>query len=146
MNLHHWSDTSAAPWSGFFRHQGFPHIVLPLHKRSKKAATVFLALKSQESSFLKGAEVIRKENITARSLHKRCSSNASLPYASDTSVHQLNPGFGKARTSLGEKVFFFSMTHFVPALTANISKLLLSEADHKSAAHLYPAHFSATNI
>lgn len=100
---------------------------------------------SKITLFLKGAEdkALEKTILLLRGLlrasFQRCSSNASLPYASSyKSVHRLD----QATPSLGVKGFLFSVTHFVPALTVNISKLL-SEADHKSAAHLSPAHFLA---
>lgn len=100
---------------------------------------------SKITLFLKGAEdkALEKTMLLLRGLlrasFQRCSSNASLPYASSyKSVHQLD----QATPSLGVKGFLFSVTHFIPALTVNISKLL-SEADHKSAAHLSPAHFLA---
>lgn len=95
--------------------------------------------------FLKGAEdkTLEKKTLLLggllRACFQRCSRNAIRPHALYTSVHQPDK-------QGGEKGFLFSMTHFVPALTVNISRLLLQQADHKSAAHLSPAHFLATNI
>lgn len=73
--------------------------------------------------FLKGVgdKTLEKKTLLLRGLlrahSQRCNSNASLPYASYTSVHQLD----QARPSLGEKEILFSITHFVPALTVWIS-------------------------
>lgn len=118
-------------------------LCIPFAQKQQEGNTCLLGPEiSKITFFWKEQKTLEKMTLLLRGLlrasFQRCSSNASLPHGSHTSVHQLD----QARPSLGQKGFLLPVTHFVPALTVNISKLL-SEADHESAAHLSPAHLLA---
>jgi len=146
--LHHWSNTSVASWPGFLRYKS-SHALYSLCTREARSQQLFpwpWNLKNQ--LFLRRVEDKQLQKKTSllkgllRASFQRSSSNTSVPCASYISVHQLD----QARLSLWEEGFLFSLPLSVPAQTVSISKVLLSEADCKPAAHLSPAHFREANV